>query len=220
MLYDAWGNQRAATGATVPNYRFTGAELDTASGLYHMGARFYDPTIGRWLSEDPVQDLYFQPETLNFYAYAFNGPVDYIDPDGETPIEACLPCIRIWVFVLAQVVQARLLVPIIVNRILGRMLEEKVAQGLRAAGEFFQRQVYKLTPFGPRVLDFLTRTGIAIETKYGAAKLTTEIRLQAQKDAWLLAQGFVNRVVWYISQESDQTLIDYLRSLGIQVVLY
>ncbi|HEV8353711.1 MAG TPA: hypothetical protein VGR24_05885, partial [bacterium] len=40
LLYDAWGNQRAATGATVPNYRFTGAELDSASGLYHMGARF------------------------------------------------------------------------------------------------------------------------------------------------------------------------------------
>jgi RHS repeat-associated protein len=51
LLYDAWGNQRAATGSAMPNYRFTGAELDSASGLYHMGARFYDPTIGRWLSD-------------------------------------------------------------------------------------------------------------------------------------------------------------------------
>ena len=95
LLYDAWGNQRAATGAPVPNYRFTGAELDTASGLYHMGARFYDPTIGRWLSEDPAQDKFFRPETLNFYTYANNGPVDYVDVDGEDPIPACgPPCLR------------------------------------------------------------------------------------------------------------------------------
>jgi RHS repeat-associated protein len=67
LLYDAWGNQRAASGAAVPNYRFTGAELDSASGLYHMGARFYDPTIGRWLSEDSVQDRPFEPASLNFY---------------------------------------------------------------------------------------------------------------------------------------------------------
>jgi hypothetical protein len=89
-----------------------------------------------------------------------------------------------------------------------------------AAGEAFQRQVHKLTPFGPRFIDFLTRTGVAIETKFGAAKLTPEIRLQALKDAWLLNEGFVSRVVWYISQESDESLIQYLRSLGIQVVLY
>ncbi|HEY3118459.1 MAG TPA: RHS repeat-associated core domain-containing protein [Chloroflexota bacterium] len=85
LLYDAWGNQRAATGATVPNYRFTGAELDSASGLYHMGARFYDPTIGRWLSEDSVQDRYFKPMTLNYYAYVFGNPTVLIDPDGTAP---------------------------------------------------------------------------------------------------------------------------------------
>jgi RHS repeat-associated protein len=68
----------------MPNYRFTGAELDSASGLYHMGARFYDPTIARWMSEDPkqpgafapwsnriisVQDnRTFDPFSLNFYS--------------------------------------------------------------------------------------------------------------------------------------------------------
>jgi RHS repeat-associated protein len=85
LLYDAWGNQRTASGATVPNYRFTGAELDSASGLYHMGARFYDPMIGRWLGEDAVQDKYFTPVTLNFYAYVWNRPTVFVDRQGLDP---------------------------------------------------------------------------------------------------------------------------------------
>ncbi len=83
--YDAWGNRRTSSGAAPGNYQFTGAELDPTSGLYHMGARFYDPTIGRWLSEDPVQDNYFEPGSLNFYAYVSNNPVLLTDPLGLEP---------------------------------------------------------------------------------------------------------------------------------------
>ena len=83
MLYDAWGNQRAVTGSGHGNYRFTGSERDTTTGLYHMGARFYDPTVGRWLSEDPVQDKPFEPATLNVYAYVSNNPMLYVDPTGK-----------------------------------------------------------------------------------------------------------------------------------------
>jgi RHS repeat-associated protein len=82
MLYDAWGNQRAATGSDQGRYRFTGAEMDPTTGLYHMGARFYDPTIGRWLSEDPVAPDFFDPATLSFYAYTGNNPMLNIDPRG------------------------------------------------------------------------------------------------------------------------------------------
>src|SRR5437867_388223 len=81
MLYDAWGNVWVSTGTGHGKYRFTGAELDTASGLYHMGARFYDPSIGRWLSEDPVQSP-FEPMSLNFYAYVAGNPLVRIDPTG------------------------------------------------------------------------------------------------------------------------------------------
>jgi hypothetical protein len=51
-----------------------------------MHARFYDPTIGRWLSEDPVQDKHFEPATLNFYAYVYDNPLGYVDPDGKVAI--------------------------------------------------------------------------------------------------------------------------------------
>ncbi len=90
LLYDAWGSQRAATGSDQGRYRFTGAELDAATGLYHMGARYYDPTIGRWLSEDPVQDKHFEPATLNFYAYVYDNPLIYKDSDGRIGVLALL----------------------------------------------------------------------------------------------------------------------------------
>jgi RHS repeat-associated protein len=85
MLHDAWGNIRTNSGTAHGNYRFTGAERDATTGLYHMGARFYDPVVGRWLSEDPVQDKHFEPATLNFYAYVNANPLFYIDPDGKAP---------------------------------------------------------------------------------------------------------------------------------------
>jgi len=85
MLYDAWGNVRANDGEVQGKYRYTGAEQDTTTGLDHMGARFYDPTVGRWLSEDPVQDQHFEPDSLNFYAYVFNNPVLLTDPLGTDP---------------------------------------------------------------------------------------------------------------------------------------
>jgi len=80
MLYDAWGQVRASSGTGHGKYRFTGAELDTASDLYHMGTRFYDPSIGRWLSEDPARS--FEPASLNFYAYVANNPLVRTDPSG------------------------------------------------------------------------------------------------------------------------------------------
>ncbi|MDR7552929.1 MAG: RHS repeat-associated core domain-containing protein, partial [Armatimonadota bacterium] len=93
LVYDAWGNQRSSSGTwTGGNYRFTGAELDPATGLYHMGARFYDSAIGRWLSEDPIQNDSFNPAALNAYAYAWNSPTGLVDPTGlrPYPLEAIL----------------------------------------------------------------------------------------------------------------------------------
>ncbi len=80
-LYDAWGNLRASGGNAPGKYQFTGAELDPTTGLYHMGARFYDATIGRWLREDPVQ--VFKPNSLNFYTYVRNNPMTLLDPSGN-----------------------------------------------------------------------------------------------------------------------------------------
>jgi RHS repeat-associated protein len=85
LFYDAWGNLRANSGTWSEGYyRFIGAELDPSTGLYHMGARFYDSSLGRWLSEDPVQSP-FEPLSLNFYAYVANNPLVLSDSTGMMP---------------------------------------------------------------------------------------------------------------------------------------
>jgi RHS repeat-associated protein len=69
------------TDPTWPNSKgFVGGTNDN-TGLTHLGAREYDPALGRFLSVDPVQDL-ADPQQWNGYAYANNNPVTFSDPTG------------------------------------------------------------------------------------------------------------------------------------------
>ncbi len=72
-----WGDNVADTGITV-RYRFAGREFDQENGLYYMRARYYDPALGRWISEDPIGI----GGGGNLYAYAGNDPVNKTDPSG------------------------------------------------------------------------------------------------------------------------------------------
>lgn len=68
-------------GARKPWY--TGHVQDQDTGLVYMGARYYDPQVGRFMSTDPVGFLDDKPMQFNRYAYANNNPYTYVDPDGE-----------------------------------------------------------------------------------------------------------------------------------------
>ena len=61
---------------------FTGEPYD-ASGLYYLRARYYDPTTGRFITEDTLFGEMDNPLTQNLYAYCLNNPVLYIDPSGH-----------------------------------------------------------------------------------------------------------------------------------------
>ncbi|MEU8763203.1 RHS repeat-associated core domain-containing protein [Streptomyces sp. NPDC048659] len=71
---------------------FVGGTKDP-TGLTHLSAREYDPTIGRFISADPVADLK-DPQQINGYAYSNNNPVTFADPDGRF-FFAALAIIRI-----------------------------------------------------------------------------------------------------------------------------
>ncbi len=60
---------------------FTGHKFDTDLGLSYMQARYYDPVIGRFYSNDPVG--FNNVHNFNRYAYANNNPYKYVDPDGK-----------------------------------------------------------------------------------------------------------------------------------------
>jgi RHS repeat-associated protein len=66
---------------------FVGGTKDT-SGLTHLGAREYDPSLGRFISVDPVMDA-GDAQQWNAYSYAGNDPVDRADPTGLCPQDRC-----------------------------------------------------------------------------------------------------------------------------------
>ncbi len=78
--YDVYGAVRASTGPSGTKHKFVGSlghPSDDETGLVYMQARYYDPVIGRFASEDPSKD------GPNWFAYCSNDPVNCIDPDGR-----------------------------------------------------------------------------------------------------------------------------------------
>jgi RHS repeat-associated protein len=62
---------------------FAGRPYDSDIGCYYMRARFYSPTLKRFLTRDPMEGLSTMPLTWHPYLYAMNNPVNFNDPEGE-----------------------------------------------------------------------------------------------------------------------------------------
>ena len=79
--YSPFGElEQNSDGVGMP-LRFAGREYDAQTGLYYNRARYYDPLIGRFISEDPLG----LDGGINLYAYAANDPVNSRDPYGLNP---------------------------------------------------------------------------------------------------------------------------------------
>ena len=80
LVYIAFGNEREVTSqnpATDTNpFRYCGEYYDLETDSYYLRARYYNPVTSRMLSEDPIRD------GLNWYIYAGNNPLFYVDPFG------------------------------------------------------------------------------------------------------------------------------------------
>jgi len=84
--YNSFGNSIDSSGSVINPFRFTGREYDSETGLYFYRARYYDPSTGRFLSEDPIR---FVSQSVNFYTYVANDPVDSWDPFGLRKLTNC-----------------------------------------------------------------------------------------------------------------------------------
>ena len=94
-VYNAWGehkvlnpdgteNTSASFIGNVNPFRYRGYYYDKALKLYYLVTRYYDPVVGRFISQDSFE--YADPDTingLNLYAYCNNNPVMNVDPTGK-----------------------------------------------------------------------------------------------------------------------------------------
>ncbi len=77
--YTPYGEPFVETRSVFP-YKFNGKELDTETGLYYYGARYYNPATALWLGVDPLASKY---PGVSPYVYCVSNPVKYVDPDGR-----------------------------------------------------------------------------------------------------------------------------------------
>jgi len=73
------------TGIYDNPYKFNAKELDSETGLYYYGARYYNPRLSIWYGVDPKANSYPQWSPYN---YTFDNPIIYTDPDGMDPLPA------------------------------------------------------------------------------------------------------------------------------------
>jgi len=76
--FDSFGKLTGSSGSLTNPFQYVSRELDAETALYYMRARYFDPFVGRFISEDPIG---FNGGN-NFYAYVDNDPADQSDPFG------------------------------------------------------------------------------------------------------------------------------------------
>lgn len=106
--YDPFGNTISKSGslADANVYRFSSKEIHPASGMYYYGYRFYEPSLQRWITRDPLGESGFEllhgsiaPADIgqaNVYLFIGNAPTHRWDPNGlqNCPVGPCFlaPC--------------------------------------------------------------------------------------------------------------------------------
>jgi RHS repeat-associated protein len=85
--YDAFGGLITSTGSGTNTLRYTGREFDPETGIYFFRARYFDPLVGRFLSEDRIGN----DEGSNLFIYVRNRPVQFRDPTGLYTLEGFDP---------------------------------------------------------------------------------------------------------------------------------
>jgi RHS repeat-associated protein len=86
-FYTAFGVITNQQETVLQPFKYVGQAgvMQEPNGFYYMRARYYDPAIGRFISEDPIG---FEGGDVNLYAYASNNPVNFFDSNGKWVVNA------------------------------------------------------------------------------------------------------------------------------------
>jgi RHS repeat-associated protein len=88
-IYDPWGSLIGGVDllGTKNKFRYIGEAADTGAGLVYLRARYYDPSVGRFLSRDVTPGSAGLPMSINRYQYALSNPLSMKDPSGLSSID-------------------------------------------------------------------------------------------------------------------------------------
>jgi len=88
--YKPFGDTAGQSGSTANTRGYGGHIKDDESGLIYMGARYYDPALGRFISPDTIIPDTTNPQAFNRYSYVYNNPINNTDPSGHMPVVAAV----------------------------------------------------------------------------------------------------------------------------------
>ncbi len=86
--YNAWGSPTSAIRTDLTDFYYASGFYEPLVGMYLLGPRTYDPSIGRFLQKDPLAGSLMDAVSQNEYLYAGNDPVNRTDPTGHQSVEA------------------------------------------------------------------------------------------------------------------------------------
>ena len=81
--YDEFGNLTQDANSFLNEITYGGSVTDTSSGLQYMDSRYYEPSTGRFLTQDSYSGNPYDPWTQHLYSYCGNNPTSMIDPTGH-----------------------------------------------------------------------------------------------------------------------------------------
>lgn len=81
--YDEWGNTTSQSEIVFNPFKYCGEYFDKETGTIYLRARYYDPEIGRFITEDSYWGRDRDPLSLNLYTYCHDNPILYTDPSGH-----------------------------------------------------------------------------------------------------------------------------------------
>jgi len=84
--YDEWGNILSIEETIHNPFKYSGEIFDEETGLYYLRARYYNPQLGRFISEDTYEGRLTDIDSMNTYIYCLNNPLKYADPSGHLSI--------------------------------------------------------------------------------------------------------------------------------------
>jgi len=91
-MLDPWGTDAATNpGWEGPTFGFNGELSDPGTGLQYLRSRWYEPTSGRFVSQDSVIGSVGDPASFNRYTYALSDPVNRMDPGGRLSVPYQVP---------------------------------------------------------------------------------------------------------------------------------